>query len=141
MKYIKTFENNKPTKQLIIDQLNSIVDDAFATIEDDGFEMEQGHKGTRNWDIVRVYTRLNIKGINRLHFVGEVTGEHWKMATFIPCKIKYETCFNLNPEMYDDIIKDVENAMIMISGLSGLSFSFSFTNFYGQDKIIFQLRV
>lgn len=145
MRYLKKFENwtdngdditsLSDIKKQIISQLNDAIDDAFLPILDFGFKLEKRH--TNYWDIVRVYTRSN-PDTNMgpspigLEFRGTINNG----------EIRYDS--KILPEYVNDIndvISELENALHVINGINGIDINFNLTNFYGEDKIIINIKL
>jgi len=154
MRYLKKFDNlnftdedlanllkPKPepsdAKKQIISQLNETIDDAFLSILDFGFKLGKGHESQRHWDIVRVYTRYNPERIFGPSPVGlEINGK------IDNGEIKYDSkIFPDYKKDIEEVLIELENSLHIINGINGIDLNFSFTNFYGQDKIIISIKI
>jgi len=152
MRYLKKYEDftdddianlssDKPEpsdiKKQIISQLNETIDDAFLPILDYGFKLEKGHDSQRYWDIVRVYTRYNPERVFGPSPVGlDINGR------IDNGKIEYDSKnFPDYKKDIEEVLIELENSLHVINGISGIDLNFSFTNFYGQDKIIISVKI
>jgi len=129
MRYLKTYENHKPSKDNLVVQINQIIDDAMLPILDEGFIQEPLNRANVYIDFYRVYKRVNLNGEGKADIFGYIDEDG---------NIKY------NGRCQDDlrpILEEIENSMRIISGLSGLDFNFTFMNRYGQDNLIIEIRL
>jgi len=119
-------QNEKSIKNQIIDQVSQSIDDAMLPILDEGFK--EIFSNSHSFDIFNKYTR-DKKSIGSIKINGHIDN-----GEMIFDSEEYE-------HFDHDIVQLLYDSLYMISGLNGIDIRFSFSNFYGDDKILIYTNV
>lgn len=128
---------NEKTKSRIISKLNETIDDAFLPLIDMGFKFENGHDKQQYYDIIRVYKRFNSVNLG-LNIIGKIFNSK---IVYDDSSEKMIDFLRMRNDKKVEIINELEEALYIISGISGIDLNFSLTNFYEEDKIIISVKI